>query len=212
VGELFLSRGFRLRLHARDLFLARRFGFGLGAIELLGERKLRIGLHAAELVRQLCFGFRAHTGEFGAQRLAGLGLCGQTRLSDGRVTSDGGFALDPRQFRDTLLGGLGAHAFEFCGELGVGHRLNKGDLRGVDFRIDRVIGRRATIARWALSDVINGDEQFVALFRGVQRCNRYVERRVGVAFDAERVHLQFVGNEIVGDHIDLSDSLRRRRG
>ena len=105
-----------------------------GAIQLLGERKLRIALDAAELVHQFGFGFRAHAGELGVQRFAGLGLGGETRLGDRRFTRGGGFALDPRQFRDALLGGLGAHTFEFCGELGVGHRLHEGDLRRVHFR------------------------------------------------------------------------------
>ena len=167
-GELFLSRGFGLRLHARDLFLSRRFGFGLGAIELLGERKLRIGLDAAELVRQLGFGFCAHACELGVQRFAGLGLGGDTRFGDGRVTRGGGLALDPRQFRGALLGGLGAHAFKFCGEFGVGHRLHEGDLRRVHFRVYRIVGRRAALARWGLRDVIDRDEELVALFFGVQ--------------------------------------------
>ena len=92
-----------------------------------------------ELVGQFRFGFRAHTRELAAQRFAGLGLGGQTRLGDRRFTSRRGLLLDSRQFRGPQFGGLGAHAFELGGELGFGHRLHERDLRRVHFRIDRFV-------------------------------------------------------------------------
>jgi hypothetical protein len=139
---------------AGDFGIERRSGltFGRGSSVFDGGRSIGLGFSqfriqtlfgfeadAFELTRQCALGLVAHRCEFRRQGLSRRGFSSVACGRNLRLATSRRFGLDTRQLLLVLCGRFLSGALQFRSEALVGPRLCEGELREVDFGIDRLV-------------------------------------------------------------------------
>jgi hypothetical protein len=130
----------------RGLTFGRNSGFcdgrrsiGLGFSQFRSQTLFGFEADAFELTRQCAVGLVAHRCELRRQRLSRRGFSGVACRRNLLLAASLRFGLDTRQVLLVLCGRFLSGALQFRSEALVGPRLCEGELREVDFGIDRLV-------------------------------------------------------------------------